>query len=72
MIPVTLSLTGAPSESPGPRVLQPSEKELHLPEECRRGAEASEQEMVREGQPLSLILETVVAGRGCPTSSLPL
>lgn len=31
----------------GPWVLQPAEKELHLPKECRWGAEASEQEMVR-------------------------
>ncbi|CAF96553.1 unnamed protein product [Tetraodon nigroviridis] len=35
--------------SSGPRVLQPPEKELHLPEECCRGAEATKQEMVREG-----------------------
>lgn len=54
----------------GPWVLQPPEKELHLPEECRWGAEASEQEMVREGQLMSINLETVVTGHGCPVSSV--
>lgn len=58
--------------SSGPRVLQPPEKELHLLEERCRGAEASEQEMVREGQPLSVTVETVVTGWGCPTSSVTL
>lgn len=52
--------------SSGPWVLQPPEKELHLPEECCRGAETSEQEMVREGQPLSVNLDTLVTGWGLP------
>lgn len=58
--------------SSGPWVLQPPEEELHLPEECCWGAEATEQEMVREGQPLSVNMEAVFHGGGCPTSSLHL
>lgn len=58
--------------SSGPWVLQPPEEELHLPEERCWGAEATEQEMVREGQPLSVNMEAVFDGGGCPTSSLHL
>lgn len=56
----------------GPWVLQPPEKELHLPQGGSWGAEAAQQEMVREGQPLSVNMEAIVTGRVCSTSSMHL
>lgn len=56
--------------SSGPWVLQPPEKELHLPEKCCWGAETTKQEMVREGQLPSADVEAAFSRWGCPTSSV--